>query len=854
MNRIVYTVLCLGIIFLSCSTYFNEGQIDLDNPPKFDTFEEKEKNSYTIYAGDTLLFPVFATDADSSDSVYLDFIGVPSKPSSIQFHQQERGLAYFFWPSGYYDFGKYTFLFIATDTILSDTTVINIEVKEPFRIDASSEPVGHILPLGTVYIRPFDDTTFALIPPDSSQVAYLTIDDKKEVLYPKLFYRFENVQRNHKIKVRYVKKKYNLIVSSAKGGKTDPSGAVEVTHGESQSIKATADNGYKFTHWSIIEGEEFVTIEDSTKENTTVTLKYGSGEVKANFTQHVFTVDLKVQGNGDTDPKPKKYTKNKGERFTVKATPKKDYHFERWLSDQLSSSDKKKNELDFEVHEDYDLTAIFTKNDSHTVIVDYSGGGSTIPLPAKYRRKDGSTFSVTAFPDVGYEVYQWVKNEDTLNNSNNTYSFTVSGSTTIKPLFKKKKYTVTTRAFPLSAGKTSPDSQVVSHGDKITIKVTYNSPYYLKNWSNKPHLTQTEFDTVVTSDIDLTAYLLKKYLLEVEPSTGGTTDITSQYFRQGETARVLATASSGWIFTTWSGDYTGTNALAQVTMNSDKTIKPLFVKAYNLSTTVTGQGSVNPDQGTYPEGATVSLTPRASSGWRFSHWSGDATGSAAPLTVTMDSDKNIEAVFVKSLTLTVEKEGNGTVTPEGGSFDENEEVTLNAVASTGWRFDRWSGDITSTNDTEKITMNTDKTVRAHFIETHTVNTTTEGIGSVNIISQTFDSGEEVTLIATADAGWVFDHWEGDITTTNDTVTFTIKSNVTAKAVFKKLYTLTVTTEGNGTTNIQSGTYPDGTEVTIIATPDAGWNFHKWSGAANSGETTITITMNSDKSLIAKFKE
>jgi uncharacterized repeat protein (TIGR02543 family) len=70
---------------------------------------------------------------------------------------------------------------------------------------------------------------------------------------------------------------------------------------------------------------------------------------------------------------------------------------------------------------------------------------------------------------------------------------------------------------------------------------------------------------------------------------------------------------------------------------------------YTLSVSTTGSGTVskNPNQTSYASGASVSLTATAASGYQFSGWSGDASGTSNPLTVTMNSNKAITANFTQ---------------------------------------------------------------------------------------------------------------------------------------------------------------------------------------------------------------
>ncbi len=67
--------------------------------------------------------------------------------------------------------------------------------------------------------------------------------------------------------------------------------------------------------------------------------------------------------------------------------------------------------------------------------------------------------------------------------------------------------------------------------------------------------------------------------------------------------------------------------------------------------------------------------------------------------------------------LTTSVVGAGTVTksPDQISYQPTDVVTLTANPTTHWVFNNWSGDLTSTNNPETITMNADKNVTANFV-------------------------------------------------------------------------------------------------------------------------------------------
>ncbi|MBW2637367.1 MAG: cell wall-binding protein, partial [Deltaproteobacteria bacterium] len=53
----------------------------------------------------------------------------------------------------------------------------------------------------------------------------------------------------------------------------------------------------------------------------------------------------------------------------------------------------------------------------------------------------------------------------------------------------------------------------------------------------------------------------------------------------------------------------------------------------------------SPNQAVYTSGTVVTLTATPNSGYTFSSWSGDLTGTSSPTTITMDGNKSVNANF-----------------------------------------------------------------------------------------------------------------------------------------------------------------------------------------------------------------
>ena len=137
-----------------------------------------------------------------------------------------------------------------------------------------------------------------------------------------------------------------------------------------------------------------------------------------------------------------------------------------------------------------------------------------------------------------------------------------------------------------------------------------------------------------------------------------------------------------------------------------------IVKQYALTASAGEGGSVS-GGGTYASGTQVSLTATPSSGYSFSGWSNGST--ANPLTVTLNSNTSITAnfqVIVNSYTLTVSAAEGGSVSSEGGEYEEGTEVTITATPNEGYEFTGWSDGDTSLE--RLISVSENLTLTAEF--------------------------------------------------------------------------------------------------------------------------------------------
>jgi len=147
---------------------------------------------------------------------------------------------------------------------------------------------------------------------------------------------------------------------------------------------------------------------------------------------------------------------------------------------------------------------------------------------------------------------------------------------------------------------------------------------------------------------------LREFTLSVTLDGSGsvTKNPNQATYAYGTVVQLTATADPGWTFSSWSGDLSGSTNPASLTMNSNKSVTAHFLQnQYTLTVTCNGSGSVtkNPDQATYSFGTVVTLTAVAGTGWAFSSWGGDLSGSQNPKTITINGNKVVYANFMDSM-------------------------------------------------------------------------------------------------------------------------------------------------------------------------------------------------------------
>jgi len=404
--------------------------------------------------------------------------------------------------------------------------------------------------------------------------------------------------------------------------------------------------------------------------------------------------------------------------------------------------------------------------------------------------------------------------------------------------------TVASNVTPFSCSSATDCGGSFATGTVVTLTATPASGYQVGAWSGSGVSCSGSTCAVTMSSarsvsVSFTPVAASTFALSVGTSGSGTVNSSPAGIACGSTCNasfnnntvvtLTASPASGYSFSGWSGaGCSGTNTCV-VTMSAARSVSASFTatpaSSVALNTAVTGNGAgtlVSSPAGincptacttTLASGTSVTLTATSGTASHFGGWTGacatigTVTTAGGSCTLKPTATTTVGAAFaLNTYTLTVVKQGSGTVNASGASI---------ACGST--------------------------------------------------CSATVNAGTAVTLSATPASGYTFSNWSGACTGTSATCQVTVNAAASATAVFTatptSTYALTVSTTGSGTvssspTGTACGTgctsFAANTSVTLTATPASGYTFTAWGGACSGSSSTCAVTMSAAKSVTATF--
>jgi len=251
----------------------------------------------------------------------------------------------------------------------------------------------------------------------------------------------------------------------------------------------------------------------------------------------------------------------------------------------------------------------------------------------------------------------------------------------------------------------------------------------------------------------------------------------------------------------------------------------------SLSIQIQGSGSVTGSEaGSYPEGSSLSLSAIPETGYRFSHWAGDASGSSTSISLTADSDKVVTAIFVKinAVPYLTNPLNDGIL---NFSILEGQSNTFALTAAD--------------DDNDTLTFLLSGTDAVAF----------DLNSSTGILRFPTPPDYEDPIDANRDNVFDLQVSVSDDQNTSDPIALfvTVADDANDSTTF---FTLSIQTPLGGSveasppsTNLQ---YAKGTTVSLTALPENGYIFSHWSTEANITSNPFDLVVDANKTIIAVF--
>ncbi|MCQ2959122.1 MAG: leucine-rich repeat protein [Bacteroidales bacterium] len=268
----------------------------------------------------------------------------------------------------------------------------------------------------------------------------------------------------------------------------------------------------------------------------------------------------------------------------------------------------------------------------------------------------------------------------------------------------------------------------------------------------------------------------------------------------------------------------------------------------------TNMGTVTPAaSGTkYNFGTEIIATATPKSGYHFVNWSDGCTTEKD--TIIIAGDATYIAYFaVNTYKITASANDAQMGSCSGyGTFTYNTQITLNAVANTGYRFVRWSDGVTNVSRNVTVTKNDDFVAVFEPIPYTITVKTNDALKGTVAGGGVYDYNATAVLNATPQEGYHFVNWTDDVDADAQREVLVV-GNATYTANFAiNTYTISVVSSNSLFGSVTgSGTYEYQTPVTLAAIPQTGYHFVAWTDDENA-DASRSITVAEDAEYVANF--
>jgi alpha-tubulin suppressor-like RCC1 family protein len=296
----------------------------------------------------------------------------------------------------------------------------------------------------------------------------------------------------------------------------------------------------------------------------------------------------------------------------------------------------------------------------------------------------------------------------------------------------------------VGSGRISVNWNNPPYGSNTMVVVTAHAAanWGFDHWTGDVTGSQNPVSLIMNGPHSVQAVFVQTaYSLTATTPGGGTVSVNGQvipaalfFYPIGSVVTVTAVASNGWSFMGWQGDAGGTNNPLSLTMSQTNNLQGIFGSVVGTNT-AGGGGIVLSQPNPIPYGTVLTASAVPDAGEYFVTWSGAASGTNTPTTISVTSaNPSVSALFTTlpggKNTLSVVVMGNGSVaiSLQQNYYNQGDSVTLSAsTTNAGTSFYGWTGDASGANNPLVVVISTNKTVQANFRSLPSVNVSPQNL-------------------------------------------------------------------------------------------------------------------------------
>ncbi len=215
----------------------------------------------------------------------------------------------------------------------------------------------------------------------------------------------------------------------------------------------------------------------------------------------------------------------------------------------------------------------------HTLTLHLAGSGVITPDVGAHSYLSGTLVDLSAAPADGWQFDGW---SGDLTGADNPAALMMDAHKEVTATFSALTYTLAVDIAGNGAVTRDPDRTEYRYGDGVTLTATPAPGWYFGQWSGDVSGILTQTTITMDADKSVTATFVSTpptyYTLTLHMDGSGviTPSVSAHTYLSGTLVALSAAPADGWQFDGWSGDLTGADNPATLTMDAHKEVTAAF--------------------------------------------------------------------------------------------------------------------------------------------------------------------------------------------------------------------------------------------------------------------------------------